>query len=123
MRRTKDEIVTKFENCWSSADDIICENGKRLSNYYDDDEFYTDGEIYIPLQEWKDFAEEGIVIAYFQEEKLWGDLWEYLDLQKSIVCGYGIRFEQKEIYAEMLNFIGEDEDGICDYLEFARRYE
>ena len=86
-----------LDSHWSAS-------GKKLREYYGDDEFFVDGSELIPLKEWKDFAEEGIVIAYFQDEKLWGDLWEYLDLQKSIVCGYGIRFEQEQIYEEMLNF-------------------
>lgn len=121
MRLTKEEIYEERADGWNSADDIILENGKRLKEYYDDDEFYTDGLIYIPIDEWKDFAEEGIVIAFFQEEKLWADFWEYLDLEKNIVCGYGIQFTQEQIYDEMLDFI--NEDGINDYFEFARRYE
>lgn len=124
MKLTKTEILDDIRDrydeddyAWASV--IMCENGKHVDDYGDEDEFYTDGEHYIPM----DYAEElydlESAIAYVKAKGLEKELVEYvLPMERitlAIVNGEGFSISSEVVKELLKEFIEDDYD---DYIEF-----
>lgn len=105
----EEEAERLFNNCW----DETC---KHLNEYKDDDEFYTNGDVYYP----KAYAEAEMyehtkALAYIEDRGLLPDLQEYGEQHIFETLWNGWSYPQEKFEELVKDFVFED---FGDYIEW-----
>ena len=115
-RKTLDEIFfLKDEYYKETAEDVF---GGKLSEYDDDDEFYSGGEYHIPVSEAERLLDYNECVQYLEDEKLMDEFKHYaIDdyVDECIKNRVQLLITAEEIEFILFDYVRED---ICSYLEW-----